>query len=57
MKRDLILERTTAALIIAKRGGRVGGRKTVMTSWRIDAARKLLASATPAREVALTIGV
>lgn len=57
MERDLIRERTTAALIVAKRGGRIGGRKTVMTPRRIDAARKLLASGTPAREVALTIGV
>lgn len=57
MERDLIRERTTAALIVAKRGGRIGGRKTVMTPRRIDTARKLLASGTPAREVALTIGV
>ncbi len=57
MERDLIRERATAALIVAKRGGRVGGRKTVMTPRRIDAARKLLASGTPARVIAITIGV
>lgn len=57
MERDLIRERTTAALIVAKRGGRVGGRKTVMTPRRIEAARKLLASGMSAREIAPTIGV
>ncbi len=29
MERDLVRERTTAALIVARREGRVGGRKTV----------------------------
>jgi len=57
MERDLIRERTTAALIVARRGGRVGGRKTVMTPRRIEAARKLFASGMPAREIAPTIGV
>lgn len=57
MERDLVRERTTAALLIAKRDGRVGGRKTVMTPKRIEAARKLLASGMTAREIAPTIGV
>lgn len=57
MERDLIRERTTAALIVARRGGRVGGRKTVMTPRRIEAALKLLASGMSAREIAPTIGV
>lgn len=57
MERDLIRERTTAALIVAKRGGRLGGRKTVMTPRRVEAARKLLASGMSAREIAPTIGV
>ena len=57
MERDLIRERTTAALIVARRGGRVGGRKTVMTPRRVEAARKLLASGMSAREIAPTIGV
>jgi DNA invertase Pin-like site-specific DNA recombinase len=43
MERDLARERTTAALMIAKRKGRVRGQKTVMTPKRIQAARKLLA--------------
>ena len=57
MERDLIRERTTAALLIARRDGRVGGRKTVMTPKRTEAARKLLASGMTAREIAPTIGV
>lgn len=57
MERGLIRERTTAALIVARRGGRVGGRKTVMTPRRVEAARKLLASGMSAREIAPTIGV
>ena len=57
MERDLVRERTTAALIVARREGRVGGRKTVMTPKRLEAARKLLASGMTAREIAPTIGV
>jgi DNA invertase Pin-like site-specific DNA recombinase len=57
MERDLNRERTTAALIIARREGRVGGRKTVMTPKRLEAARKLLASGMTIREIAPTIGV
>ena len=57
MERDLVRERTTTALIVARRGGRVGGRKTVMTPRRVEAARELLASGMSAREIAPTIGV
>lgn len=57
MERDLVRERTTAALIVARSEGRVGGRKTVMTSERLEAARKLLASGMKGREIAAAIGV
>ena len=57
MERDLNRERTTAALIVARREGRVGGRKTVMTPKRLEAARTLLASGMPIREIAPAIGV
>lgn len=57
MERDLNRERTTAALTIARREGRVGGRKTVMTPKRLEAARKLLASGMAIREIAPAIGV
>lgn len=57
MERDLNRERTTAALIIARREGRVGGRKTVMTPKRLAAARQLVASGMSIREIAPAIGV
>lgn len=57
MERDLNRERTTAALVVARREGRVGGRKTVMTPKRLEAARKLLASGMTIREIAPSIGV
>jgi len=57
MERDLNRERTTAALMVARREGRVGGRKTVMTPKRLEAARKLVASGMPMREIAPAIGV
>ena len=57
MERDLNRERTTAALVVARREGRVGGRKTVMTPKRLEAARKLLALGMPMREIAPSIGV
>ncbi|MGI4960060.1 MAG: recombinase family protein [Janthinobacterium lividum] len=57
MERDLNRERTTAALIVARREGRVGGRKTVMTPKRLAAAKKLLASGMTIREIAPAIGV
>lgn len=57
MERDLNRERTTAALIVARRKGRIGGRKTVMTPKRLAAARKLLGGGMTVREVAPAIGV
>lgn len=57
MEREFNRERTTAALAVARREGRVGGRKTVMTPNRLAAARKLLASGMPMREIAPAIGV
>ena len=57
MERDLNRERTTAALDVARREGRVGGRKTVMTPKKLEAARKLLESGVKRREVAPMIGV
>ena len=57
MERDLNKERTTAALIVARREGRVGGRKTVMTTKRLESARRLVASGMSVREIASVIGV
>ena len=56
-ERELILERTRAGLEAARCAGRVGGRKRRMTDGKVQAARKLLASGTPQREVAHSLGV
>lgn len=57
MERELILERTKAGLAAARRAGRVGGRKRVMTPAKVDAARKLLDAGTPPKDVAGAVGV
>src|SRR6516164_10679079 len=57
MERELILERTRAGLEAARCQGRVGGRTRQMTDRKVQAARKLLASGTPPREVAHSLGV
>ena len=57
MERELIVERTRAGLAVARRQGRTGGRKRLMTESKVKAARKLLAEGTPPREVALNLGV
>jgi DNA invertase Pin-like site-specific DNA recombinase len=57
MERDLIVERTKAGLEAAKARGRVGGRRRKMTASKIDAARKLLDSGVPPRDVASNLGV
>jgi DNA invertase Pin-like site-specific DNA recombinase len=57
MERELTVERTRAGLAVARRLGRVGGRKRLMTEGKVEAARQLLASGTPPRDVAENIGV
>jgi DNA invertase Pin-like site-specific DNA recombinase len=56
-ERGLIRERTRAGLEAARERGRVGGRPRSMTGDKIDAARKLLDSGTPPKDVARLIGV
>jgi len=51
-ERDLIRERTAAGLKAAKARGRVGGRPRKMTTDKVKAAERLLASGTPVRDVA-----
>lgn len=43
MERELVIERTRAGLNAARKQGRVGGRKRLMTEKKMFAARKLLA--------------
>ena len=53
MERELIVERTRAGLEVARQLG----RKRQMTETKVKAAKKLLASGVPARDVASNLGV
>jgi DNA invertase Pin-like site-specific DNA recombinase len=57
MERELTIERTRAALEVARKLGRKGGRKRQMTDSKIKSAKKLLASGVPPRDVASNLGV
>jgi DNA invertase Pin-like site-specific DNA recombinase len=57
MERELIIERTRAGLAAAKTRGRLGGRPRVMTTKKVEVARKLLADGMPIRDVAETLEV
>jgi DNA invertase Pin-like site-specific DNA recombinase len=57
MERELTLERTKAGLDAARRLGRVGGRRRIMTDSKIKSARKLLASGHSPRDVARDLGI
>ncbi len=57
MERELILERTKAGLEAARRSGKVGGRRPVMTAAKTEAAQTLLSNGMDAKEVAKSIGV
>ncbi len=56
-ERELIVERTRAGLKIARHLGRTGCRKRQMTEDKIKAAKKLLSSRVPARDVASNLGL
>ncbi len=47
MERELLIERTQKGLIAARKRGRIGGRKRLMTPAKIDSAKKLLAVGPP----------
>ncbi|MGH8210351.1 MAG: recombinase family protein [Steroidobacteraceae bacterium] len=57
MERELTVERTRAGLAVARKLGRVGGRKRRMTENKVKAAKRLLADGTPPRDVAQNLGV
>ncbi|MDQ7827302.1 MAG: recombinase family protein [Candidatus Eremiobacteraeota bacterium] len=57
MERELLIERTRAGLAAAKRRGRVGGRKRLMTASKVEAAKKLMNEGMPPREIAQNLGV
>jgi len=57
MERELTLERTKACLVAARKLGRVGGRKRIMTDSKIKSAKKLLASGMLPKDVAADLGI
>ncbi|MBF0396371.1 MAG: recombinase family protein [Desulfobacterales bacterium] len=57
MERELLIERTKAGLDAAKKRGRVGGRKRIMTPSKIEAAKKLLSEGMPPKEVSKNLGI
>ena len=57
MERELMIERTKAGLAAARKLGRTGGRKRVMTDSKISSAKKLLANGILPRDVASNLGV
>ena len=57
MEKELIVERTQAGLKAARTLGRIGGRKRKMDFGKVEAARKLLSSGTPPKDVAKSLGV
>ncbi len=57
MERRLISERTLAGLDAARARGRVGGRPTVMTPEKLEAAQRLVDAQVPITQMAATLGV
>ena len=57
MERELFIERTKEGLMAARKRGRVGGRRRIMTPSKVEAAKKLLAEGIPPKDVAQNLGV
>ncbi|HFP8699706.1 TPA: recombinase family protein [Raoultella planticola] len=57
MERELIVERTRAGLAAARKQGRIGGRRLVMTPDIVDRARRMLENGATRQQVANVIGV
>lgn len=57
MERELIRERTRAGLAAAKERGRVGGRPRKMTKAKMEAAKALLESGTPIKDIAKSLEI
>ena len=56
-ERSILRERTRAGLQAARQRGRLGGRPKSLTDEKADAARRLLESGTPVKDVAAALGV
>ena len=57
MERELLIERAQKGLAAARKRGRIGGRKRLMTPAKIDSATKLLAAGSSPKEVAANLGI
>ena len=57
MERELIIERTRAGLEVARKLGRIGGRKLKMTKSKLETAKRLLDSGVPPKDVAKNLGL
>ena len=57
MERELIIERTQAGLAAARKKGRIGGRKRLMTESKIEAAKKLFEAGALPKDIANDLGV
>jgi len=57
MDRELAIERTKAGLVAARKLGRVGGRRRIMTDSKVESARKLLAAGRLPKDVAADLGI
>lgn len=57
MGRELTVERTRAGLEVARKLGRVGGRKRQMTDSKTESTKKLLSNGVPSRDAAHNLGV
>ncbi|EED3883604.1 recombinase family protein, partial [Salmonella enterica subsp. enterica serovar Tennessee] len=57
MERELIVERTRAGLAVARKKGRIGGRRQKLTLEQWEQAGRLLANGTSRRQVALIYNV
>jgi len=57
MERELLIERTKAGLDVARKRGRIGGRKRKMTDSKLKSAKKLLSDGVPSKDVARDLGI
>ena len=57
MERELLIERTKAGLDVARKCGRIGGRKRKMTESKLKSAKKLLSDGFPSKDVARDLGI
>lgn len=56
-EKNVLVERTRSGLLAAKKRGRLGGRPRLMTTEKYDAAKRLLDTGTPVKDIAAAIGV